>query len=248
MHHENSNRFLTAFNDIEAELTDRMGRHKPGGFAQLLNMLRRHDAQIRLHYDTLRQFAKLRNAIVHSMREDFIIAEPHDEVVAEIERIRDQLAQPPIIADYMTQHPYHVPRHTTIAEVIATFRARNFQRCPIIGQEGICGLITAKSITTWIGSLLAHPDQDGKHLPLERIMGRTVDDVLPFCSSREYAIVPRNASIADAVYLFRRSIEHGRYLQSLLVTAEGTPQSALVGIVAPSDLPRLFTEDIDIED
>ncbi|PID90090.1 MAG: hypothetical protein CSA97_04700 [Bacteroidetes bacterium] len=248
MDNENSNRFLTAFNDIEAELTDRMGHHKAGGFAQILNMLKRNDAQVRLHYHTLRQFAKLRNAIVHNMREDFVIAEPHMEVVEEIERIRDYLAKPPIIADYMTTHPFHVPKDTPLAEVITTFKKRNFQRCPIIDRSGVCGLITAKSITKWIASILAHPEKKANDLPLERLMDRTVEDVLPFCSQNEYAIVPRNASLADAVYLFRSSIEKGKYLQSLLVTAEGTPQSALVGIIAPSDLPRLFTDDIDLED
>ena len=46
---------------------------------------------IRQHFYDLKEFLDLRNAFVHERRRDKYIAEPHEDIVCEIERIRDDL-------------------------------------------------------------------------------------------------------------------------------------------------------------
>ena len=38
----------------------------------------------------------------------------------------------------------------------------------------------------------------------------------------------------------REGVARGKYLQCILVTASGGAQSPLVGIIAPSDLPKFY--------
>lgn len=245
MEASHATRFIAAFNAIEEEFRDRLGPRHSQGFVHALKLLRPDHADLRLYYDELQEFARLRNIMVHTMRKDHFRIVPDEDMVQEIEAIRDALLKPPTVADVMSLHPYHARPTARVRDVVHEFRERNFMRCPVIDHKGICGLITAKSITNWISEMLLDPSNPGSLESLDHVMDHEVQEVLPYCSAEEYGIVPRGYSLVDAVHVFRRSVKKGKYLQCLLVTTDGGVRSPLVGIIAPSDLPRLVNDEID---
>jgi len=67
----NSERFLEAFNQIEQELNNRF---RPGihiGFSELIRRMQPQDTVVTRFATDLREYAELRNAIVHNRRENF---------------------------------------------------------------------------------------------------------------------------------------------------------------------------------
>lgn len=244
----NSVRFLAAFNAIEQQLRKLRGHQRDLGFVGNLNILSRHFPHVAAYAETLRQYAKLRNIIVHSLREDFVIAEPHDDVVRELELIAQRLDTPLIVADYMTCRPYHVTPQTPVASVLQTFRERDFMRCPVVENGRILGLITAKSVSHWLATLGSAPESSASEISLQKAMQTPAEQLLPYCPRSEYAIVPRRYKLAAAVNRFRESVNRGEYLQCLLVTLKGGANSPLVGIVAPSDLPRFIDQSLSLHD
>ena len=79
MTHDNSDRFLAAFSRIEQSLRKMTKSSKQDSFGTLLD--RATSATIRRFSNDLREFAELRNAIVHERGGGYVIAEPHPETV-----------------------------------------------------------------------------------------------------------------------------------------------------------------------
>lgn len=233
-------RFLSAFNKIEEQLTKLTQANSHTPFIAMLDTVSRRNSLVRQYYSDLSQFARLRNIMVHTMRDGYFMAEPHEHAVQKIEAIAEQLSNPPIVADFMTPKPFYVRSFDPISRVVEEFKLRGFMRCPVIDEKGIVGLITAKSVTRWLA--IAGYDESEKYLSIQAALMQPVTMLLAFCAPDEFAIVPRGYTLPDVLYMFQQGVAHGKYLQSILVTVDGTARSPLVGIIAPSDLPKLYDQ------
>ena len=89
-------RFMIAFNDIEDHFRKTLGADSHVEFIQLARNYADRARLTRPQRDALVTFAALRNAISHGRYYDGRpIAEPVEEVVAQIEHLRDQIKRPP---------------------------------------------------------------------------------------------------------------------------------------------------------
>ena len=95
MTHDNSDRFLVAFSRIEQSLRKMTKSSKQDSFGTLLD--RATSTTIRRFSNDLREFAELRNAIVHERGGGYEIAEPHPETVHRLEEIEQLISQPPVV-------------------------------------------------------------------------------------------------------------------------------------------------------
>lgn len=231
-------RFLSAFNKIEEQLAKLAQSTSHTPFIALLDSLAREHPLLRQYYSELTQFARLRNIMVHTLRDGYCMATPHENTVKLIETIAEQLSNPPIVADFMTPRPFFVRTTEPLARIVEEFKIRGFMRCPVLDDNGIVGLISAKSITRWLA--IAGYDESAKYLSLQAALLQPVSALLPYCAPDEFAIVPRAYTLPDVLQMFQQGVARGKYLQSILVTVDGTAHSPLVGIIAPSDLPKLY--------
>ena len=233
-------RFLSAFNRIEELFTKMTQANSHTPFIAMLDAVSRRNSLVRQYYSDLSQYARLRNIMVHTMRDGYFMAVPHENSVKKIEAIAEQLGNPPIAADIMTPKPFFVRTNDPISRVVEEFQLRGFMRCPVLDEKGITGLITAKSITRWLAT--AGYDETEKYLSLHAALMQPVTVLLEYCAPDEFAIVPRGYTLPDVLYMFQQGVARGKYLQSILVTVDGTAHSPLVGIIAPSDLPKLYDQ------
>ena len=82
-----SERFEVAFNQIHESLKS-IVKIKDDRFKVLLDVGSRKHKMIDKYYNDLKQYAKLRNSLVHDKKEiGYYIAEPHIDVVKHIEKI-----------------------------------------------------------------------------------------------------------------------------------------------------------------
>lgn len=228
----NSEKFLEAFNQIEQTLNNRF---RPGfhvSFTELVRRLQSQDAVIKRFANDLREFAELRNAIVHTRRENFVIAEPHHDVVAEIERIMNLIVNPPTINTLPQRKVTTASKETPLKEVLFNFGQKNFTRCPIIDNQQIIGLLTARSVARWLASSVKE---------ISDLNTISIEQVLPWAEKEKYAVVNPRTKIHDVYELFKTQLRSGNSLQAVIVTKSGRPVLPIYTILTASDLPHLFS-------
>src|SRR5439155_19756474 len=95
-------RFIRAFNQVESELsriaTQPSMSIRPTFLATLATSMKKN-AAVRSFERDLKEYAELRNAIVHDGT-GLPLAEPHADVVARLEYIYQQLSAPPRLTKY----------------------------------------------------------------------------------------------------------------------------------------------------
>lgn len=236
-HYTRAEQFLSAFNEIEESLRRYYQPRKRAGFMQMLNTLKRINPIIAIYAEDLEQFASLRNCIVHTRRGNLVIAEPHPATLQRILQIRDSLQQPQNITQFMVQNPYTAQLNTPLIQIITTFEKRNFLRCPILENQQVQTVITAKAITQW----LAHKSLQHSPLTLADTLQQTpAKQLLPFTSPKDYQFLHPQASIHDAITLFQKNVQQGKNLLAILITPQANKNGPVQGILTPSDLPRFF--------
>lgn len=225
--------FIEIFTEIEQRLKDMCGVSSDDHltFSEVLRMAQRQSPVAQQYANDLREYAQLRNAIVHTRRQDFIIAEPHNEVVRDLRHILRLLSNPPRVASVMHRRPFFATPSTSILTVIEAFSQHGFLRCPIVDGGRIVGLMNSKSISRWLAA------NNQRHISLESSL---VSEIVPFTEPDDYQVMAERDDLLTLTGLFKNSIKNGRYIQAVLVTRNGRPDGGLVGIITPSDLPTIF--------
>lgn len=224
----NSEVFIDLFTEIEQKLKEISGDAFHASFSELLGRARNANPILHQYANDLREYAQLRNAIIHTRRENFIIAEPHDDVIKDIRRIRNLLYNPPRVSSVIKGVAYIATPKTPIMELMKVFASKGFMRCPIVDGNKIVCLVTAKSIARWI---VTNPSD---------FQNKTLEVIIPFADPNDFTIVSENTDIVSIVGQFNNAVKRGTYLQAVLITKNGQPNSPLTGILTPSDLPMLM--------
>ncbi|WP_114571255.1 CBS domain-containing protein [Exiguobacterium flavidum] len=231
---DNAKRFLATFNRIEAFLGRENSSHR--GFMEMVEGQKRHNSVLRRHEAALRRFSQLRNAIVHYQFDvEVFIAEPHDETVAEIERIHDELVHPPRI-ERLLKTVDVVRESDSLVALLKLLDDKNYSQFPVIGEDRrFLGLVTTNGIANWF----ARNASDAVGLK-----GVRVADVLRHEEKRgHYAFVSRKASLYEARDLFLTSLARGRQLNAVFVTENGKEGEKLLGILTSWDVLSLTEQE-----
>lgn len=228
----NSTQFLEAFVAIE-EYLEQLNRHGRGmAFSQLVDILRQQHSTVRLYAEDLKAFARLRNVIVHERGGGKVLAEPNDWAVKQICHVRDILLQPPTVALFSQRKVKSIMASDSVAQATRIMSQRHYSQLPVFGERQYIGLLTTRNITYWLGT--QHTDE----VPLAQI---PVSEVLASAEPGDSAIfIANDTLLTEALELFDYHERRQRYVDALLITTDGTPQSPLLGIIAVGDIPRIY--------
>lgn len=233
MDRQYSTRFLDAFANIEQILEDKSGtvRHKP--FYQLVDEVSRIDPFVHDIAVELKEYGDLRNAIVHERINDEPIAEPHPEIVARIEKIRDLLQQPPKVEDEFLR-PVITCKPTDRIDYAAGLMYKHaFSKIPIYDGTRFVGLLTAEAVTHWLGANLAAGNNC--------LHNETVSTVLEYVRENvSFHFVSRKCTVFEVMRLFEEASHRGHRLQAVLITHDGRESSKPLGIITAFDLPKIY--------
>jgi CBS domain-containing protein len=227
----NADEFLTAFSSIEHTLRrlDEQGRDM--SFVRRVDLLSARNRLVAAHSIDLKQYAELRNALVHERTGNGeIIAQPHDDVVASIQRIAALLASPPRVLPLFQRPVYSVRPDDSLAEALRGLVQHAFSQTPVYDGNTYAGLLTTNAVARWLGAQQSDVVRPGSV---------RVAAVLAFNEGQEQALfVDRNTTQLDALELFQTTKRGGR-LEALLITHNGKPSEKPLGIITAHDLPQL---------
>lgn len=109
---------------------------------------------MRRYRDDLKEFADLRNAVVHERGGGQPIVEPNDWAVARIRAIAEHLMSPPrVLPQFQTSVVTLTP--ATIGEAVVIMHERSFSRIPIYEHTQFMGLLTSNTIARWLSASVA---------------------------------------------------------------------------------------------
>jgi CBS domain-containing protein len=227
-----SQQYLEAFIAIEQHLTAMAAVPRGTPFSNIVDTLVKQSTVVRYYADDLKAFARLRNVIVHERGGGQVLAEPNTWAVRRIQHIQQVLLQPPTVATFAHGNVVTITAQSTLAHALHIMAHNHFSQLPVYQERRYVGLLTVRSVTYWIGANIATP------LDFTAI---TVNTVLESAEHRERAhFVDGHTPIVDVVELFATHSRAQGHLDAVLITKDGSSESAVIGIIVAADIPRLI--------
>ncbi len=124
-------------------------------FYGLVDNAANRDPAVRRMATDLKEFADLRNAIVHERGDGHLIAEPHETTVRRLEEIRRLLEHPPQLGSLFRGPVSVAAPEEAVGAVAQVMRDGDFSQIPVYDQTRFVRLLTAETVTRWLAAMLA---------------------------------------------------------------------------------------------
>lgn len=225
----NAKRFLDAYNNIDYALKTRYNLNRAMGFSDLIRKSVVNNYIVRKYEDELIDYGRLRNAIIHNNNEDFIIAEPHDAVVEEIEHIEKLLTTPPKALETVGNKNVLVTyAGKSMREVIMLMASSNFSNIPVYKDNQLIGVANGQKILNSMGQYML---SGGKcYSFLDNVQ---IEDMLSSLQNSNYYVVKQaDCTVEEALNEFYNNHK----LLAILFTKHGLNTEMPLGIMTGANV------------
>ncbi len=228
----NSMRFLSAFNNIDYAIKIRYNMNRSMGFSEAVRKAVAFNFTIRKYEDDLISYGRLRNSIVHDNGE-YVIAEPHIEVVEKIEKIERLLTTPPRALEVVARRDVlSVHSSKSMREVIMLIASSSYSNIPVFNDDNeIIGIANGQKILDSFGKFLLSGGKEDAFLDSVKI-----EDMLSKTENNNYyAFANKDITVEQALSLFHQNSK----LLAVLVTENGGAREKPLGIMTGSDVLKM---------
>lgn len=232
---KNSEVFLSTYQEIEEYFQRELESNHHLRFYEMVNQMKKKSAAVRRYEFDLREFADLRNAITHgNMGEDVAIAEPHDNVVAKLQLIRDQIVAPPAITKLVSHEVKTIDGAMKFSDALGLMKEHGYGQLPVYEEEQYQGIFNGEIVMRWLRS-----NHTQEVLKLNQV---TVNEIIDSDSAQSHQVIfkPRAASVLDIQETVERYTDKQYRLQAIIVTENGLPTEKPLTIITSADLPLIF--------
>lgn len=228
----NATRFIDAYNKIDHSLRAQYNLKRGQSFADIIRRCSSLNSIVRKFEDLLVDYARLRNAIIHSSYEDYIIAEPRTDVVEKMESIAELICTPPLaITTACRKDLLSVKSNTSIANVIASISSSGYSNLPVYENEALIGVANGQRLIDLIGEQINNKVDISKYIE-ETIIG---DVIQRYEEDKYYIVTDAKLTVEEALNQFYTN----RKLLAILITKTGNYNEPALGIITVSDIMDL---------
>jgi len=229
----NSDAFLRIFSAIESWLRQQVDADRSTSFYQLVDRAAAKNRSVARYRDDLKEFADLRNAIVHERTDGHVIAEPNDRALAEFDRVRTALLNPPAVIPKFQLKVRSRTLTDSVGEAVTDMRNGSFSQLPILSGERVIALLTAETVVRWLASEVVNELVSPWETKIEQVLLHTED-------LDHYCFLSRGATLLDALSRFEDFAARGKDLDAMLISHDGKPEQQLLGTLTLYDLPAIL--------
>ena len=234
----NAQRFISAYNTIDQTIRSVYNYKRNMTFSDMIRRTVPLNSVVRKYEDKLIDYARLRNSIIHNSNDEFIIAEPHDDVVRLMEKIASMISQPPRVIDSVARkNILTITADVTIKSVIALMASSGFKSLPVYEDGKILGIASPNRVVDWLGQQIEKEN-------LEKLLDNPISETLRECDADvRFCIVSEDISVQEAIDKFFSN----RMLASIIITKNGSKYDKISGIITVADIMDLnkIIEDYD---
>ncbi len=223
-------RFLDAYNAIDKALRIQYNYKTTISFSDLIRRCADLNHVIRGYENDLINFARLRNAIVHSSDNNKVIAEPHLDVVELMEKIASLITTPPLVVEVMRLRPVATIDATrNLYDLIKETGKTGHGMIPAYKGNNLVGIVRWRKLIEDLAGILDTCDLD------QFIRKTSIEDYLRmYPQSGHFTIVNQSVTIEQILTIFNNN----RKIAGILITENGTA----------TELPICFLTNADIID
>ena len=227
----NAQRFIAAYNTIDQSLRSIYNYKRSMTFSDMIRRTVPINSVIRKYEDKLIDYARLRNSIIHNSNEEFVIAEPHTEVVLLMEKIAEMITKPPKVVNIVAKRAVlTIEGNMSIKEVISLMSKSGFKTLPVYENGKIMGIATPNRIIEWCGAKI---DDDHN---VESILANPISQTLKDGDlNTRFTLCNENLTVQEALDMFYRN----RILSAIIITKNGGSYEKIMGLLTISDIMDL---------
>lgn len=225
--------FIRLFNELDSWLRRSNGGDRARSFMERVEDAARRNPSLRRFRDDLREFAELRNAIVHhrGFPETFI-AEPTEEALNGLARLTERVLRPPRLIPRFQRELRVFSPDDALADALRYMGEQGFSQAVVADGQGPATrlqVLSSDGLARWICAMAL---QDIISIKEARVV-----DVLPYEKPGLFAILPHDATVDEARALFEEALATRRpKLRCILITADGSQAARLMGFLIAADL------------
>lgn len=225
----NADRFIMAYNKIDHSLRTIYGFKRSISYSDLIRKAVPMNSVVRKYEDELIDYGRLRNSIVHKTNPNYVIAEPHDEVVEDFEKIARLIATPPTALDRVCKNDVLTCRGSmTIKEILSTMVQTGYKNLPVYDNGELLGVVIGVKLLDHLGSVVQRGQDMDDYISKTRVV-----DIMSHVEDREYfRVADKNLTIERALNYFYLN----RRLQILIITDNGRTNERPLGVVTVADV------------
>jgi phosphotransacetylase len=226
----NSKRFIEAYNSIDYALKTRYNLNRSMGFSDLIRKTSALNYVVRKYEDDLVDYGRLRNAIIHNNNDDFVIAEPHESVVENIEHIARLILKPPIALETVAEKDVYIAyKGRSMREIIIAIAGTGYSNIPVYDDnKELIGVANGQKILTSFGQFLIKGGKAEAYLDNVQI-----EDMLSSTSaSNYYSVKQADCTVEEAIEEFNKNHK----LLAILFTKKGEADELPLGIMTTGNL------------
>ncbi|MFV0379881.1 MAG: CBS domain-containing protein [Anaerorhabdus sp.] len=228
---DNAQRFLSAFIEIEKYLRVLANETRYEKFYRLVEAGSRKNKVVKHYEFHLQEYADLRNAIVHQRDgKGNIIAQPTDEVVAEIEMVLNSLTKCPTVQDFFLKKIYVCYENSLILDVQDVMKKEGYSKVPVVDNRELIGLVHIEDIATWACDNIRGINQDNT---IATIIKKDKNN-------RNTIFVSRKTSVNDIPDIFTHGLKTGKKVDAVFISETGSRKETIIGIITTKDLPLIL--------
>lgn len=227
----NSDHYLASFNTIDKYLRGIIKAPNYISFYRAVDISSETNAAVRRYKDDLREFANLRNAIVHEKTDvTYVIAEPHDATVERIQFIQNEVCKPQSVIPLFKREVTKFTVDDTLVDLLKTIKKYNYTQFPIYDANHFVGLLTENGITRWLTQGV-----DDSVISLSEIK---LSDVFQFEREKNnFVFISEETDIYETREIFKNMLDRsGPKLDAVLITHYGKQNEELLGIITAWDM------------
>ncbi len=220
-------RFIEAYNSIDYTLRARYSLNRSMSFSDLIRKAVSLNYVVRKYEDDLIDYGRLRNAIVHQGNRNFVMAEPHQNIVEHIEKIDKILNTPPKAIDVCRRDVLTTEASVSMEDVIKLIASSNYSNIPVYKGKELIGIANGQKILDAFGMYLisgGKPLTFLKHAKIEDMMTKIKD-------SGYYEVGSIELTVEEALNKFHDNPK----LLAILLTKNGKSTDQPLGIVTGGD-------------
>lgn len=228
----NAGRFITAYNRLDKCIRD-IYNFKPAlSYSDVIRKSASINSIVKKYEDDLIDYGRLRNAIVHRSNDE-VIAEPHDNIVEQIESIVRMITMPPLALQSVVNRDVFIAEgEVKLGDIMKELYHTGYSNVPVYLKGTLVGVINRKMIVDAIGSAVLTGED------LNKMMNKRVVDALNVLEvGNHYEVVSEKATIDNVLYLFQQN----RKLSTVIITPSGAYTELPIGIVVTADIIDMQT-------
>lgn len=229
----NSRKFLDTFSAIERLLRLNTDEDRRTPFYRLVDRAARIHPVARRYQNDLKEYADLRNAIVHERTDEHVIAEPNDRAVREITHILNLMQDPPRVIPLFQREVFCMAVDDPMTAAAYAIVERGLLQVPVYDGARFVGLLTTDDIARWLGRCVYNHQLNVMETPLSDVLACTAEH-------ENVVFFGRDGSLFEALDAFQEAEKTGKRLEAILITEGGSPAEHLLGIITILDMPAIY--------